>query len=317
MLYLIRSFGRGGKSILKVGYTEDINKRMNQYFYYSPGFELIAAREGDELLEDMIQIYLKSLGYQYQRNGRLNEWFIDVPEIYQIFHIHRKKLEEITWRKRDEILNLSRTGDLAVYKYLMTGRTLRDTEYILASDRVIKLKYSKTDVLYSKLTTDKTITSCGHEAVDKFIAKFAEDENFPRRLKLYCEFRDKYNDKEKIIEILNKSIYDNRFNTYYTLFGTRGCKAKRFREDLLKPVFIDTIHFDELDKEIYNNFQSGERLSRKKIKGILKNIYLKLSLARTAKASDLGEWFEIRPINYIKDGKKENGFEILALKKRN
>ena len=47
MLYLIRSFSRGGKSILKVGYTEDINKRMNQYFYYSPGFELIATREGD------------------------------------------------------------------------------------------------------------------------------------------------------------------------------------------------------------------------------------------------------------------------------
>ena len=93
MLYLIRSFGRGGKSILKVGYTDDINKRMNQYFYYSPGFELIAIREWDEMLEDMIQIYLKFLGYQYQRNCRLNEWFEDDPKIYQIFHIHQEKLE--------------------------------------------------------------------------------------------------------------------------------------------------------------------------------------------------------------------------------
>ena len=315
MLYLIKSFGRNGKSILKIGYTDDLNRRMSQYFYNNPCFELIATREGDELLEDMIQVYLKSLGYQYQRNGKLNEWFIDVPEIYQIFHIHRKKLEEIIWKKRDNILNLNRAGDLAIYKYLMSGRTLRDIEYILASDRVIKLKYSKTDILYSKLTTDKTVVSCRHEIIDEFMNKFTEDENFPRRLKLYCEFRDEYKDREEIIGILNKSIRDNRFNTYYTLFGTRGCKAKRFRDDSLKLVVIDTTHFDELDKEIYNNFQTGERLSRKEIKRTLRNIYLKLSLSRTAKASDLGEWFDLRPINYMKNGEKVNGFEIIELKK--
>lgn len=315
MLYLIKSFGRDGKSILKVGYTDDLNRRMSQYFYNNPCFELVATREGDELLEDMIQVYLKSLGYQYQRNGKLNEWFIDIPEIYQIFHIHQRKLEEIIWKKRDNILNLNRAGDLAIYKYLMPGRALRNTEYILASDRVIKLKYSKIDILYSKLTTDKTVVSCRHEIINEFMNKFTEDENFPRRLKLYCEFRDEYRDREEIIGILNKSIRDNRFNTYYTLFGTQGCKAKRFRDDSLKLVVIDTTHFDELDKEVYNNFQTGERLSRKEIKGMLKNIYLKLSLSRTAKASDLGEWFDLRPINYMKNGEKVNGFEIIALKK--
>ena len=315
MLYLIRSFGRGGKSILKVGYTEDINKRMNQYFYYSPGFELIAAREGDELLEDMIQIYLKFLGYQYQRDGRLNEWFIDVPEIYQIFHIHRKKLEEITWRKRDEILNLSRTGDLAIYKYLMPGRTLRDTEYILASDRVIKLKYSKTDVLYNKLTSDKIIASYNHEIIDKFINEFIEDENFARRLKLYCEFRDKYNDDEKIIKIFNESISDNRFYTYYTLFGTTGCKAKRFRDDLLKVVVADVTLSDELSKEVFKTFEPGKKYNKKEIKEKLKEIYNKLLLSKTAKATDIEEWFKVRDINYMENGKKVHGFEIIALKK--
>lgn len=70
MLYLIRSFGREGKSILKVGYTDDLNRRMSQYFYNNPCFELIATREGDELLEDMIQVYLKSLGYQYQKSTK-------------------------------------------------------------------------------------------------------------------------------------------------------------------------------------------------------------------------------------------------------
>lgn len=211
---------------------------MSQYFYNNPCFELVATRKGDELLEDMIQVYLKFLGYQYQRNGKLNEWFIDVPEIYQIFHIHRRKLEEIIWKKRDDILNLNRAGDLAIYKYLMPGRALRNIEYILAGNKVVKLKYSKTDVLYNKLTANDTVISYGHEIIDKFIAKFAEDKNFARRLKLYCEFRDKYSDKEEILNIL---ICDNRFNTYYTLFGTAGCKAKKFREDALKTELLNTL----------------------------------------------------------------------------
>ena len=42
---------------------------------------------------------------------------------------------------------------------------------------------------------------------------------------------------------------------------------------------------------------------------------MKLSLTRTAKASDLKEWFEVRDVNYIENGKKVNGFEIIALKK--
>ena len=47
-----------GKSILKVGY---LNKRMYQYFSANPGFDVLGIREGDEILEDMIQIYLTYL----------------------------------------------------------------------------------------------------------------------------------------------------------------------------------------------------------------------------------------------------------------
>ena len=44
MLYLIRSWGRG-KSILKIGYTSNLPKRMENY-YSNPLFEKISAREG-------------------------------------------------------------------------------------------------------------------------------------------------------------------------------------------------------------------------------------------------------------------------------
>ena len=84
-----------GKSILKVGYTDDLNKRMYQYFSTNPGFDVLGIREGDEILEDMIQIYLTYLGYQQKIGGRLNEWFEDDPEVQQIFHISQDRLERM------------------------------------------------------------------------------------------------------------------------------------------------------------------------------------------------------------------------------
>lgn len=111
-----------GKSILKVGYTDDINKRMYQYFSANPGFDVLGIREGEEMLEDMIQIYLTYLGYQRRVGKRLNEWFDDRPEIQQIFHIGRDRLENLLWRSREKVFNLTRSTHLNIYEYLRERR---------------------------------------------------------------------------------------------------------------------------------------------------------------------------------------------------
>lgn len=152
--------------------------------------------------------------------------------------------------------------------------------------------------------------------IDEFMKSFMSTGIFPEKLKMYCEFMDLYQNNKYILISISHKITDPRYKNYYNFFGTIGCKAKRFREDLLKPEFLDNIYADELSKEIINEFNLKDRLNRKEIKEKLKEIYKKLSLSKAAKATDLEEWFEIRPINYMKDGKKENGFEILALKKR-
>ena len=105
MLYLIKSYGPKGRlePIYKVGYTNYFEKRLNQYFSHNPFIELISTREGDEELETLIHVCLYSLGYKFQRNGRLNEWFCgDLSKIQYIFHstkyilrIFLKKLERI------------------------------------------------------------------------------------------------------------------------------------------------------------------------------------------------------------------------------
>ena len=44
MLYLIRTFGRRGRSMLKIGYTSDLQKRMENYYHSNLLYERIKRR---------------------------------------------------------------------------------------------------------------------------------------------------------------------------------------------------------------------------------------------------------------------------------
>lgn len=99
MLYLIRSWGRG-KSILKIGYTSNLSKRMENYYHSNPLFEKISSREGSLTDEKRLQMYLEFLGYKYTR---LDEWFVDRPEVLTLFHESTTKISRVLWRYRDSV----------------------------------------------------------------------------------------------------------------------------------------------------------------------------------------------------------------------
>lgn len=99
MLYLIRSWGRG-KSILKVGYTSNLGKRMENYYHSNPLFEILGAREGSLIDEKRLQLFLELLGYKFDI---LDEWFKDVPEVTELFHESKEKISRVLWRNRDSV----------------------------------------------------------------------------------------------------------------------------------------------------------------------------------------------------------------------
>lgn len=100
MLYMIRTWGRGGKSMIKVGYTSDLPKRMENYYHSNPFFEKISAREGSLEDEKRLQLYLEVLGYKM---GILDEWFVDSPEVQTLFHESKEKISRVLWRYRNSV----------------------------------------------------------------------------------------------------------------------------------------------------------------------------------------------------------------------
>ena len=104
MLYLIRTFGRGkDKTALKVGYSGDLDSRLKSYYHQNPFFEPISCREGELYEEELIHLYLRSLGLKL---SFLNEWFLDSPETLTEFHASKLKMQAWVWRYRDELFSV-------------------------------------------------------------------------------------------------------------------------------------------------------------------------------------------------------------------
>ena len=132
-------------------------------------------------------------------------------------------------------------------------------------------------------------------------------------------------DKLKMIVKLSENLGENdmndflslitpeRFKDYYTEMGPDRIKASGYREDKLKAEWAKAHQeelgvSDELILDIVEYFKLGQRYTNPDIKEKLKELYQKHGYQKTAKASDLEEYFWLKKV-YMPSIKK-NGFEI-------
>lgn len=157
---------------------------------------------------------------------------------------------------------------------------------------------------------------------DKIIQEFLDNHFyatgiFADKLKMFCNFMDEYGEDEYINMSISFKITDSRFNNYYRLFNTDGCRAMEFRENRLLARLSLLEKSEIIEESIYNIFEINKRYSLKDIKSNLEIVYRKIGLIdKKAKASDLGEWFELKKVQIFDSvtKEKENGFEILSKK---
>ena len=64
--------------------------------------------------------------------------------------------------------------------------------------------------------------------------------------------------------------------------------------------------------KIYSTFRVGEKYSKSSIKSTLKKIYQDYNFDKTAKASDLSDYFVLKTTSAKENSKWVQGFEILG-----
>lgn len=171
-------------------------------------------------------------------------------------------------------------------------------------------------VYEEKITDDLLLELCENNLdlfseIRTFLNDFNINRNFKRRMKSYCIFLDKNN----YLDLLKKiSDIPTTFHMYYELLGHEGIKSYSYEELPLRNEVEIKFKVPEIKTAILFNFQPGNKYTNKYIKEKLQEIYNQFDFKKTAKASDLTEYFDLRRIQYRENGKKIDGLEIISLK---
>lgn len=98
MLYLIKLKGETN-TLLKIGYTKDIDQRLKTYKTHNPLVELIDIKEGDTLDESCLHNKLKEYLFDNSK-----EWFIEDNEIYNTWRNYNRKI--LSTKQKEILLRL-------------------------------------------------------------------------------------------------------------------------------------------------------------------------------------------------------------------
>lgn len=175
-----------------------------------------------------------------------------------------------------------------------------------------QIDYKDRVSVLNTLSEDYTI---GFDRVDSLVAEIENNPIFSERMKMVCNSGLDQIGQARLLNQL--PMY---YGVYYNVLGPERIKALEYRKEYLSKEInnlkkkCDNITVDR----IVQSFKVGEKYPRNVIKEELSKIYSDLDITKAPKASDLSEYFDIKPctINTNVGGERQrvNGYEILKLK---
>jgi len=322
------------ENALKIGYSSDNKRthegRFNSYITQNPTCEvLFKITGGTKRDEKNLHKYFSKYQKKFEDNDT-REWFEYREEILDFFRAHAsidsiREFIKVNLDKSKRDINRKTSKFLPfIWPYIVSIR-----EIIGRLDYSILDDYSFGD--YNKFSEDwiktyypneseeilnhyKRIQSNITSEMTEFIKKLRDknEGTLDRRLRKLC--KSEFTEEEK--KIIAQQVSE-KFDQYYNMVGPKRCAELGFNTTYIRDE-IKTLSADQekLISLIYGAFKVNSRYSNAQAKEMLKNIYEDCGIKQTAKASNLRKYFEVKAIQiYYSDKTKENGLEILGLKK--
>ena len=153
------------------------------------------------------------------------------------------------------------------------------------------------------------------EVQDFLDNKFYSTGIFREKMKMYCEFMDKYQGNKEVSDIIYYKIKNSDFRKYYNFYGTSGCSAKKYQKENLELGMIDISKESELSFSVYQKFQINSKYTLKEIKSVLQDIYRDLGITSKPKATDLDKYFSLTRTKFSDTitGKRIHGYLLKSL----
>lgn len=345
MVYLIKSAGynKNGDFIdlLKIGYSKDINcdTRVMSYIYHNPTCKLLftipLATEEDE---SNLQYYFREhlfISDVYSSN----EWFYSNDDILEYFKTHttRESLVDLPNSpsvnyKRSEIIKF-RSEVKNIIKYVINIRFLEgeislddsfqqvdnmvshviNTLHLRSIPKVWEYVGNTFGIFPVEFSDIKDIDL--KKEVSNFMARFNESSIYNKKMEILC----KSNLSEKARSIVLKQI-PLEFTTYYNILGPEKIKSLNYQKSKLEEEY-DRLVYNQNNKNsiinyLINKYTPGSRYLLSDIKSDLINLFDKLGIKESPKASYLENFFIVKKVlvSNKETGKRDSAYEILKLR---
>lgn len=276
MIYLIKSASWNSKEskfefILKIGYTGD-EFAKNRFSSYNNH-------------NPTIEILFKIPDATEQQEMALHEYF-------KKFRVYNREWYEYN----EEIIEFFKTHT--------TTKSLNSEQDLLMYIKTEDQQPTKADRLKKFLDfVDRLEESDLKSCLQNYIA----EKTAFCRLKFLCKSENSFLLTESILEMLP----ENNFKKYFEVLGVDriralGCNLGRVNKEL----GIKTFSLDDLDLDIYQEFNEGDTVSSSEIKEKLAIIYEGHGFEKIPKTADLKYWFDVESTQYRIGAKRYRGLKL-------
>lgn len=179
---------------------------------------------------------------------------------------------------------------------------------------VQKFNYQK-GVIVKKLLQDSSFDVSENQTYAVYqeqLKHLIKKEPFVDRMQAYCEYRA----KQGLIVNLAMSTLESKYpelRYYYEALGADRIKALNYKEKKL----LNEIHImktkNKIRHELHGIIHIGDRILTTDIQQTLHDVYDRLGIDKSLKATGLNEFFEIHPVKIPTANGRKNGFEIRGI----
>ena len=317
---------------IKFGFAENFEQRMKAgygAYYGEEGYQVLYVYKGyftQKEDEFAIKQYLK----EYSLFG--NEWFKCCQEVLEFFKTYntseklKQKISEIPVTKKSTDRSYHKVNFMLLdyitqtYYYDLniseTWNKQKELKKILREySKKNQYNYLKKNYGFNLESYNKYVKSKLEGATQKaceMAIEFNGVGDTSRKLKMLVEL-DSLEEvtKKDIISFLE--LIPPKFKEYYTIMGPDFIRANKYQEADIRREWAKLRANKTIDiaSEIYKIFEVGKRYTKADIKETLKGLYEKLGYQKTAKASDLEQYFKVKG---VLTPDKKAGFELLEKK---
>lgn len=320
MIYFIQmtareKIGAEIREVIKIGFSDNFNKRLEGYSTHNTSFEVIKKLDGDKFnmaCETIIHSYLRDKKY----NGRTEVFTLD-DELNRFIENTNSIGDIISLCSKIGKVKKSTKLHIRLYKPIVLHNWDEISKVFSGKpeDIIISMLYYRVSDIKKHVKSLfgidlQDVPEVDQRMLEKFFKEYKEQKGRIYKLKYLCEYCERVGNTSIL-----QHIEEKRFSDYINILGLDACKAVWYNTYLLdKRLSVMSFDKEKIKEELSNEFEVGQSYTKADIKEKLSEIYKKLSYKASPKATDLSEYYEMKECLVNNGAKRSGGFKILSQK---